>query len=142
PGGMMLIGFRGAGIGAIETFAVLVMVQAMKTTYQGSCHCGATQFEVDAELDHVRSCNCSVCSRRGALTFRVDESDLRILTPIELLSRYRWGSQTAEDYFCSRCGILPFRRPSAPTANELAAGMARFTGWAVNVRCLIDFDWS
>ena len=114
----------------------------MKTTYQGSCHCGATKFEVDADIDHVRSCNCSVCLRRGALTFRVDELDLRLMTPIELLSLYQWGSRTAKDYFCPRCGILPFRRPRASTAREIEAGIPDFTGWAVNVRCLSGFDWS
>jgi hypothetical protein len=72
----------------------------------------------------------------------VDEADLRILTPLELLSCYQWGSQTAKDYFCSRCGILPFRRPSAPTSSEIEAGAQRFTGWAVNTRCLSGFDWS
>jgi hypothetical protein len=27
-------------------------------TYIGSCHCGEVRFEVDAEIDHVRSCDC------------------------------------------------------------------------------------
>lgn len=114
----------------------------MKTTYRGSCHCGQTQFEVDADIDHVRSCNCSICSRRGALTFRVEAGDLRVLTPVQLLSVYEWGSRTAKDYFCPTCGILPFRRPSAPTEAEAAAGAVRFTGWAINVRCLQGLDWS
>lgn len=114
----------------------------MKTTYRGSCHCGDTQFEIDAEIDHVRSCNCSVCSRRGALTFRVEDADLRMLTPLDRLSRYEWGSRTGKDYFCPTCGILPFRRPSAPTPAEIAAGVVRFNGWAVNVRCLTGLDWA
>ena len=114
----------------------------MRTTYQGSCHCGSTQFEVVADIDHVRICNCSVCAQRGALTFRVADADLRLLTPLDRLSCYQWGSRTAEDYFCPVCGVLPFRRPSAPTLSELSVGVARFTGWAVNVRCLAKFDWS
>ena len=31
----------------------------MKQTYQGSCHCGTVRFEVEADLDHVRVCDCS-----------------------------------------------------------------------------------
>ncbi|WP_197283441.1 GFA family protein [Achromobacter piechaudii] len=92
------------------------------------------------DLDHVRSCNCSICQRRGALIHRVPADALRLVTPLEDLSVYQWGTQTARDYFCPRCGILPFRKPSAPTAEELAQGKQAFTGWAINVRCLEGVD--
>lgn len=109
-------------------------------TYLGSCHCNAVQFEVEAELDHVRSCDCSVCTKRGALTFRIAPEQLRLLTPWEALATYQWGTRTGCDYFCRCCGVLPFRRPSAPTADELRDGMPRFDGWAINVRCLEGVD--
>jgi hypothetical protein len=109
-------------------------------TYRGSCHCGRVQFEVDADIDHVRACNCSICIRRGALNHRVSKESLRVLTPWDQLARYRWGSHTATDYFCKTCGILPFRRPSDPTSRELSAGVEPFDGWAINVRCLEDLD--
>jgi hypothetical protein len=108
--------------------------------YAGSCHCGAVRFEIDADIDHVRACDCSICSKRGALIYRVAADALRLLTPLEELSVYRWGSLTAADYFCSVCGILPFRKPSHPTAEERAAGVQQFDGWAVNTRCLEGFD--
>jgi len=101
----------------------------MKKTYQGSCHCGAVRFEVDADIVSVRSCDCSMCRRRGALILRVAETDLRILSSLDSLSSYQWHTRTATDYFCGVCGILPFRRPR--TAPEL---------WAVNVRCLGGLD--
>ena len=105
----------------------------MMRTYKGSCHCGRIRFEVDADLDHVRSCDCSVCSRRGALIHRVGKDKLRLLVPWESMTLYQWRSQTARDYFCPMCGILPFRRPSDPTAQELAQGVQPFDGWGVNV---------
>ncbi|SAI70388.1 Uncharacterized conserved protein [Bordetella ansorpii] len=108
--------------------------------YQGSCHCGACRFEVELEPDHVRCCNCSVCRRRGALIHRVPASALRLLTPLADLKVYEWGSRTGRDYFCGVCGILPFRKPSAPTPAERAAGMTPFEGWAINVRCLEGID--
>jgi hypothetical protein len=61
----------------------------MKQTYKGSCHCGKVKFEVDADLDHVRVCDCSICRRRGALIHRVEEQAFRLLTPIEDLSLYQ-----------------------------------------------------
>ncbi len=114
----------------------------MRKTYKGSCHCEKVRFEVTADIDHVRVCDCSVCRKRGALNFRVEEADFRLETPLAELSVYRWGSLTARDYFCPACGILPFRRPSAPTSAELSQGAAPFSGWAVNVRCLDEFDVS
>jgi hypothetical protein len=109
-------------------------------TYKGSCHCGAVRFEVQAEIDHVRACDCSIGRRRGALNFRVPKGALKLLTPWESLSLYQWGSKTAKDFFCSTCGILPFRRPSEPTTQERLEGVESFDGWAVNVRCLEEFD--
>jgi len=111
-------------------------------TYQGSCHCGRVRFEVDLDLDHVRSCDCSICRRRGALIHRVDEGRLRLLTPLEDLTLYQWHTRTAEDYFCPTCGILPFRRPRHRTRAEMEQGMAEFSGWGINVRCLdgVDLD--
>lgn len=101
----------------------------MKVTYTGSCHCGKVRFEVDADLDHVRVCDCSICRRRGALIHRVEENCLRLLTPLEGLSLYQWHTRTARDYFCPTCGILPFRRPRTATDK-----------WGVNVRCLEGVD--
>lgn len=110
---------------------VQYLLAVMKKTYQGSCHCGKVKFEVDTDLDHVRVCDCSMCRRRGALNHRVDEADLRPLTPLQDLTVYVWNTRTAKDYFCPVCGILPFRRPrTAPNK------------WAVNVRCLEGVDLS
>jgi hypothetical protein len=111
-------------------------------TYQGSCHCGRVRFEVEAEIDHVRVCDCSVCRKRGALNHRVPKERLRLVTPWDDLILYQWGSRTAKDYFCPTCGILPFRRPGDPTPQERRDGVVPFDGWAINVRCLegVDLD--
>jgi hypothetical protein len=103
----------------------------MKKIYQGSCHCGKVKFEVDADLDHVRVCDCSICRKRGALIYRVAPNCFRLITPIEELSLYEWHTKTAKDYFCPNCGILPFRRPR--TTEDV---------WGINVRCLDGVDFS
>lgn len=110
--------------------------------YRGLCHCGRVQFSVYMNLDHVRVCDCSVCSKRGALNHRVPKDNLALETPWEELTCYQWGSKTAKDYFCSNCGILPFRRPSDPSPQEVSEGVQSFDGWAINVRCLegVDYD--
>ena len=112
----------------------------MKTIHNGSCHCGNVRFEIDVKIDHVRMCDCSICSKRGALIFRVPKTNFRLLTPIENLSIYQWGTHTGKDYFCPKCGILTFRKPSNLTEEEISKGMKPFDGWAVNTRCITDFD--
>lgn len=112
----------------------------MTKTYLGSCHCGKVKFELTADIDHVRVCDCSICRKRGALIHRVPEESVKLLTPLEDLTLYEWGSFTGKDYFCPVCGILPFRRPSYPTQKEMDGGIEPFYGWAVNTRCLEDFD--
>ncbi len=112
----------------------------MIQTYQGACHCGQVRFVVEADIDHMRVCDCSVCHRRGALIHRVAKGRLQLSTRWDDLTQYRWGTQTAVDYFCRRCGTLPFRSPSAPTPSEVRAGIKPFDGWAVNVRCLKGVD--
>jgi hypothetical protein len=129
----------------VETPTPLAVVGshlATMRTYRGSCHCGAVRFEIDADFDHVRSCDCSICRKRGALIHRVDAGRFRLLTPLDALTLYQWHTRTAEDYFCPTCGILPFRRPRHRTSGEAAAGAPEFTGWSVNVRCLegVDLD--
>ena len=100
-------------------------------TWAGSCHCGRVRFEIDADLDPVRVCDCSLCRRRGALNHRVPESAFRMLSDWNELSTYQFHTRVAKDYFCKTCGVAPFRRPR--TAPDL---------WAVNVRCLdgVDLD--
>ena len=97
----------------------------MKLTYRGSCHCGRVRFEVDADLDHVRVGDCSICRRRGARIHRIEPKQFRLLTPLEELQLYTFHTHTARDYFCPVCGVLPFRRPR--TAPDI---------WSINVRCL------
>ncbi|WP_406645792.1 GFA family protein [Aliisedimentitalea scapharcae] len=108
--------------------------------HNGSCHCGRVRFRLSAAIDHKRICNCSICHKRGALIFRVEQDQIELLTPFEDLHVYSWGTGTAQDYFCKTCGILPFRRPRQNTVDETAAGVPEFTGWAVNLRCLDGFD--
>jgi hypothetical protein len=97
--------------------------------YRGSCHCGRVSFEVQAKLDYVVECNCSICRRRGALWHGAAESDLRILTGEADLALYQFGTNTAKHYFCKHCGIHPFVRPRLDP-----------TRWAFNVLCVDGVD--
>jgi hypothetical protein len=97
--------------------------------YAGSCHCGAVRFEVDAAIDRITECNCSVCAKKGILHLRVQPESFRLLAGDAQLGTYQFGTRTAKHHFCTVCGIHTFTRPRA--APQL---------YTVNVRCLDDFD--
>jgi hypothetical protein len=106
--------------------------------YTTSCHCGGVRFEVIADIDHVRVCDCSIRRGRGTLNYRVPRENLRLLTGWESLTLYEWGSRTVKDYFRHADPCIPTYWQSVP--QELRGGAAPFDEWAVNVRCLDGLD--
>ncbi|NHQ85543.1 GFA family protein [Iodobacter sp. HSC-16F04] len=76
-------------------------------TKQGSCHCGTVVFEVDLAqgFENLRRCNCSLCSRKGAIIASVPVEGLRVIKGENMLSIYQWNTKIAKHYFCKVCGI-------------------------------------
>ncbi len=97
-------------------------------TYGGSCHCGAVRFEIDTDLTRATQCNCSICTRKGALHHRVPPERFRLLRGHDALSLYQFGSGAARHWFCRHCGIHPYCNPRA------APDM-----YTINIRCLDCF---
>jgi hypothetical protein len=78
----------------------------------GSCHCGNIRFEFDwpdaGPTIPVRACGCSMCTKhrgvwtsnpRGRFRLRIgDESKV---------TRYRFGTKTADFHVCTTCGVVP-----------------------------------
>ena len=76
-------------------------------TVIGSCHCKAVEFEVDLidGFENIRRCNCSLCSRKGAVMAGVTLDRLRVTRGADVLSLYQWNTKIAKHWFCSVCGI-------------------------------------
>ena len=102
-----------------------------RVKYQGSCHCGRVSFELEARLDYVMECNCSLCRRVGALWHGASESSFRITSGEDELVLYQFNTKTAKHYSCKHCGVHPFSRPRLDPSR-----------WAVNVRCIDGVDLS
>ncbi len=98
--------------------------------YKGSCHCGRIAFEVEGDLHGVAECNCSICSKRGALWWFVPRAQVRFSTPESDLSTYQFGKKRISHHFCSVCGC-------APLGTSLYDGVEMA---AINVRCLDNVD--
>ena len=71
------------------------------------CHCGSVAIEINFEhgLENLRRCDCSLCARKGYVMASVPVEHLSIIKGEQVLSLYQWGSNIAEHYFCSKCGV-------------------------------------
>jgi len=97
-------------------------------TYQGSCHCGEVKFEIETDLTKATECNCSICTRKGALHHRVSSEKFKLLSGQYALTLYQSDNKIAKHWFCKFCGIHPYSNPRA--APEM---------YSINIRCLDDY---
>ena len=95
--------------------------------YQGSCHCGAVAFEIEAPEEIIcDDCNCSICAKSGFLHLILPLSKFKLLSGAENLTTYTFNTGVAQHTFCKVCGIKAFYTPRSNP-----------DGIDVNVRCLI-----
>ena len=101
------------------------------TKYIGSCHCGSVRFEVDTDqpLGPYFRCNCSLCSRKGAVIGAAPRSALSIIAGQDLISTYTWNTHEAQHYFCKVCGIY---------THHVMRGQTHTVG--LNMACVEGFD--
>lgn len=94
--------------------------------YQGSCHCQAVTFSVEApEVIDAVQCNCSICQKTGFLHLIVPLSRFTLLTGADAITTYTFNTGVAKHTFCRHCGVKPFYTPRSNP-----------DGIDVNVHCL------
>lgn len=79
---------------------------------QGKCHCGNISFSLSWAPDPAeipaRACTCSFCVKHGGVWTSNPEGALKVVVKDpSLVSRYAFGTRTAEFHICARCGIVP-----------------------------------
>ena len=99
--------------------------------YKGSCHCGRITFELDGEISSAVACNCSICSRKGALLWAAPRANLRLLSSDEGLRSYTFNNHAIVHRFCETCGVHPFAEQQAAEDGPAAY---------VNIRCIEGID--
>ncbi|WP_395016453.1 GFA family protein [Dongia sp.] len=73
--------------------------------YKGSCHCGKVAFEAEGDLSAALSCNCSICSRKGALLWALPKGQVRFAMQPGDLGEYTFNRHVIGHRFCTGCGI-------------------------------------
>ena len=79
---------------------------------RGKCHCGNISFSLTWEPDPVeipaRACGCSFCVKHGGVWTSNPKGALRVaVKDPSAVSRYAFGTRTAEFHICARCGVVP-----------------------------------
>ena len=79
---------------------------------QGKCHCGNISFSLTGEPEPAeipaRACTCSFCTKHGGVWTSNPSGALEVVVKDRsLVSKYAFGTRTAEFHICARCGIVP-----------------------------------
>jgi hypothetical protein len=78
----------------------------------GKCHCGNIAFTLDWRPEPTdipaRACDCSFCTKHGGVWTSCPTGSLRVTVGNpSLVSKYAFGTKTADFYVCSACGVAP-----------------------------------
>ena len=78
----------------------------------GKCHCGNISFTLAWEPDPLeipaRACTCSFCTKHGGVWTSNPNGTLEVaVRDSSLVSKYTFGTRTAEFHVCAQCGIVP-----------------------------------
>ena len=74
---------------------------------EGSCHCGAIQWQFDGRPDGATACNCTVCRRYGVLwAYGFENESVRTLGKTQFYVR----GKAIEFHFCPVCACIAFWR--------------------------------
>ena len=78
----------------------------------GKCHCGNIAFTLiwDPEPEEIqaRACGCTFCQKHGGVWTSNPRGILNVTVKDRAaVSRYAFGTKTADFHICSRCGVVP-----------------------------------
>ncbi|KAL2921750.1 Centromere protein V [Bienertia sinuspersici] len=91
-------------------------------THKGGCHCKRVRYKFKAPNTVIAfKCNCSMCSKRGNISFSVPSHNFELLSGEPNISTYTFGTHTAKHTFCNVCSITSFNvsrsNPDAVSVN-------------------------
>ena len=85
---------------------------AKRVELTGGCHCGAITYRLSWRQKDLpipsRSCTCSFCTKHNNRYTSHPRARLKArFADEEMISRYRFGTGSADFIFCRRCGVMP-----------------------------------
>jgi len=94
-------------------------------TISGTCHCGATRFEVATVPTEAVECNCTYCSKAGGLWAYYEPEDFSAAGPDRVYSKtgYNKHHTSVRPAAARPMGSPPNGRSTAPM-NSTSSGSA------------------
>jgi len=79
----------------------------------GRCHCGNIEYLFNSPVPKlelpIRTCDCAFCTKQGACYTSHPKGSLQVrVKEQKLIHRYRFGTEQADIFLCSNCGVFPF----------------------------------
>ena len=119
-------------------------------TLLAKCHCGATQIELPHVPERAGECNCTFCSRTGAVWAYYKPGELTFVSR-DSESDYSASGFGNHHYFCAKCGMHTwgdspdwsemYNEDGTPKGGD-ASAVPTARSYQVNLRLVDGLDWS
>jgi len=99
--------------------------------HRGSCHCGKVAIEFESDIQGGLSCNCSICSRSGAVLAFLPRDAVKVTAAPDAQTTYTFNKHVIQHKFCKTCGIKVIGEGVDPKGSQITA---------INLRCVEGLD--
>lgn len=99
--------------------------------YKGGCQCGALRYQVEVSLEAPVICNCSRCSKVGAVLVFAPAAQFRLETDAAAGRSYTFHNHVIRHIFCATCGVQSYSEAALRDGTAMVA---------INARCLDGVD--
>jgi hypothetical protein len=103
----------------------------MAETFQGACHCGAVAYSVELDLAGALKCNCSICTKLGAVWAFAPRSQFTLKKSGDTAGDYQFGKKQLHHRFCKACGVESYAEGKMPDGTPSVG---------INLRCVEGVD--
>ena len=100
-------------------------------TYTGSCHCGAVAFSVELDTDTALKCNCSICTKIGAVWAFASKDKFTLKSGAAAQGDYQFARKTLHHHYCTKCGVESYAEGAMPDGTPTVG---------INLRCVEGVD--
>lgn len=73
------------------------------TQHHGSCFCGDVKFEVECDPSQGSRCNCTLCTRLGAVGSIVKPAAFKLLSDPSKVASFTRTPEIGNRFYCARC---------------------------------------
>ena len=100
-------------------------------TYSGGCHCGAVSFDVEFDPSTALKCNCSLCTKLGAVWAFAPRAKFALKSGAAGQGDYQFNKKVLHHRFCTGCGIESYAEGAMPDGTPSVG---------INLRCVEGVD--